>query len=279
MADRIGKTPLCWAAENGHDAVVKTLLAREDVNSNTADTYFCRTPLCWAAKNGHDAVVKTLLAREDVNPNTADTIYSLAPLLWAVKGGHAKVVKIFLERENVCIDSPDNENKTPLSMALSKGHNEIATMLQEAINGSTAITDNRDQAIISQSVGHGEECGAETQFGGGDLGPDITDLNGQKTHSSTYLDKREQILDYKDSDPSSNESHLTSIKHFSPPPPSPEFPLLVSPSATDTQPHNSESTPPIAVDRYLIISSFICLLAFLIYTFPSLLPSISSFNK
>ncbi|RPA98365.1 ankyrin, partial [Choiromyces venosus 120613-1] len=251
-----------------HDSVVKTLLAREDVNPTTPDKYG-QTPLFSAAKNGHGSVVKTLLAREDVNPNTLDTQY----------GGHAKVVKIFLERENVRIDSPDNKNKTPLSMALSKGHDEIATMLQEAINCSTARTDFEGQAAISQSVEGGEECGSEKQSGSGDLGPDIVYPHAQQAPSSTGLDEREQILDCQNYDPSCRESPLTSTKHFSPPSPSPELPLHVSPITTDTQPHNSRSALPIAIDRYLIVSSFICLLAFLIYTFPSLLSSISFFNK
>jgi ankyrin repeat protein len=57
--DTNGRTPLWWAAQYGHEAVVKQLLeAKADVESN--DTIYDRTPLSWAAQYGHEAVVKLL---------------------------------------------------------------------------------------------------------------------------------------------------------------------------------------------------------------------------
>jgi hypothetical protein len=60
------RTPLSWAAEKGHDTVVKQLLAHKDVDVNLVDKDG-RTPLLWAADKGHDAVVKQLLAHKDVD--------------------------------------------------------------------------------------------------------------------------------------------------------------------------------------------------------------------
>ena len=62
-----GRTPLYVAAENGHDAVVKLLLApgvglKLEANPNQAETKYGCTPLYMAAENGHEAVVKLLLA-------------------------------------------------------------------------------------------------------------------------------------------------------------------------------------------------------------------------
>lgn len=59
VGDDDGRTPLSWAAQSGHDAVVKLLLDK-GTELETKDSYD-QTPLSWAAQSGHDAVVKLLL--------------------------------------------------------------------------------------------------------------------------------------------------------------------------------------------------------------------------
>ena len=57
---RCGQTLLSWAAENGHEGIVKLLLEREDVNRNSSCNSD-RTLLAWAASNGCEGVVTLLL--------------------------------------------------------------------------------------------------------------------------------------------------------------------------------------------------------------------------
>jgi len=71
---------------------VKILLERDDVNPDSP-RYWGKTPLCLAAENGHEGVVKILLGRDDVNPNKADE-EGRTPLCWAIRGGHAGVAAL-----------------------------------------------------------------------------------------------------------------------------------------------------------------------------------------
>jgi len=69
--DSTDQTPLLWAAENGHEAVVKLLLARHGVNPDSK-TYMGRTPLMRAAEKGYKGAIKLLLAGDGVDPDSKD---------------------------------------------------------------------------------------------------------------------------------------------------------------------------------------------------------------
>ena len=62
LKDSYSRTPLSWAAENGHEVVVKLLLEK-GAELETKDKKYGRTPLSRAAENGYEAVVKLLLEK------------------------------------------------------------------------------------------------------------------------------------------------------------------------------------------------------------------------
>jgi len=117
--------------QRGYEGVVKTPLDREGVNPDHEDTEYDRTPLLWAAKNGREGVVKMLLDREGVNPNQTDRRYGQTPLSWAAVYWHERVVKMLLGRKDILTAIRDNNKRTPLSLALSQGHDRIAKILSE----------------------------------------------------------------------------------------------------------------------------------------------------
>jgi ankyrin repeat protein len=64
-----GRTPLSWAAEKGHEAMVKLLLETGQIDINFKDRKG-PTPLWWATESGHEAVVKLLLETGQVDVNS-----------------------------------------------------------------------------------------------------------------------------------------------------------------------------------------------------------------
>ncbi|KAF8421774.1 hypothetical protein EV426DRAFT_188073 [Tirmania nivea] len=92
LHDDTGRSPLSWAAENGHEDVMWLLLERNDVDVNAKDKEYGRSTLSWAAQNGHEAVVRLLLERNDVDVNAKDDTYDQTPLTWAVEKGHEAVI-------------------------------------------------------------------------------------------------------------------------------------------------------------------------------------------
>jgi len=95
----IGDTSLAWAARNGHEIVVKTLLGRADINPDKLGEDG-QTPLFQAARNEHEGIAKMLLGRDDVNPDGLDN-WGQTPLGRAAEYGHVGVVETLLRRDDV----------------------------------------------------------------------------------------------------------------------------------------------------------------------------------
>lgn len=125
--DSEGRTPLSWAAEDGHEEAVKLLLARDDIDADSK-SFANRTPLSYAADRGHQNVVQLLLSQHDVAADTRDT-GGRTPLLWAAIYRHEEVIKLLLARDDVAADSQNNEGRTSLSFAAGNGHEEVVKLL------------------------------------------------------------------------------------------------------------------------------------------------------
>ena len=207
-----------------------------------------------------------------------DTEYGRTPLAWAALSGYGGVLKALLEQD-VCTSTLDNINQSPLSLALSKGHDEVIRILRG--NANSCSTGHGGQAPLPppplppsplpSSAEDADGRAVDIQSRSHVLNTDITDLTTAPTLSSANLDERDGVFDPEGPLPKSADSDLSSTEPPMLPPPISSRLLKSSspPGKSDNHPHNTRSTPSLALDRYFLIASFICLLAFLVYILPS----------
>jgi hypothetical protein len=91
--DRLGRTPLVYAAERGHTAVVESLI-EAGACVRTRD-HMGATPLHWAALRGHGDIISLLLnngAQADAEVKGGGT-----PLAWAIEGDSRSSAELLLE--------------------------------------------------------------------------------------------------------------------------------------------------------------------------------------
>lgn len=124
--DHDGWTPLLRAAANGHDKFVQQFVNTNAVDVNVQDPVYLQSPLSWATERGHEAVVRRLLAHSDVDSDLED-VNGQTPLSWAEEKGHCRIVLELLNYSN--LDSRDKGCRTPLFWAAEKCHAEIVQLL------------------------------------------------------------------------------------------------------------------------------------------------------
>jgi ankyrin repeat protein len=125
--DFCGRTPLSWAAEIGHEAIVKLLLAINSVDPDSRDNDG-QTPLSWAAQQGHEVIVKLLLLTNGVDPNSKDRS-GFTPLVQAAMAGQENIVKLLLMMDSIDINAKDSCGETPLLRAVIEGQEDIVKLL------------------------------------------------------------------------------------------------------------------------------------------------------
>ncbi|RYP55838.1 hypothetical protein DL771_012305 [Monosporascus sp. 5C6A] len=154
--DESGRTPLSYAAEMGHEAIVKLLLATGKVDINTKDNNGW-TPLFYAAKEGYEAVIKLLLATGKVDIDTKG-INGQTPLSYAAGTRHEAVVKLLLATGKVDIDTKDNGGWTPLSYASVSGYEAIVKLLLATGKVDIDTKSYYGRTPLLYAVKHGHEA-------------------------------------------------------------------------------------------------------------------------
>jgi len=177
--DSSGRTPLLWAAERGHQAAVKLLLATGKADVDAKDTLYGQTPLSWAAGNGHQAIAKLLLATGKAEVDTKD-MYGQTPLSLAAKKGHKATIRLLLAMGKANVNAKDNRGRTPLSWAAEKGHKAAIKLLLATGKADINAKDNSGRTPLSWASGNGHTAAIERLLAPGKADVDVKDsLYGQ----------------------------------------------------------------------------------------------------
>lgn len=125
MPDSEGRTPLSYAAANGHTLTVSSLL-HSKVFVDVAD-FKRRTPLLWAAAYGHIVTCRLLLLH-NADPNSQD-VDGKTPLIYACINGHAELAAQLLDWNDTSPVLKDYNYSSPLLYAAANGHDAIVEIL------------------------------------------------------------------------------------------------------------------------------------------------------
>jgi len=124
-----GHDPLHDAVSAGRTQEVRELIRAGPELVNERDR-FGRTPLHWAAQEGHAEIAEYLIAegaRIDVKDKPP---LGCTPLHVAVGCGQETVVRVLLD-DGASLDVRDEQGRTPLDTAIQNGREEIAEMLRQ----------------------------------------------------------------------------------------------------------------------------------------------------
>ncbi|RHZ58705.1 hypothetical protein CDV55_106519 [Aspergillus turcosus] len=160
-----GRTALSFAAENGSEHKVRSLLKKNASDFATASDFAkitgCDRPLTYAAKNHHLQVVLLLLQQTKGVDLADDSLRSA--VTYAVAFGDAQFLKLIREQGN--LDQTDMFGDTALHRAARRGHLhgarldardvDHATVLHLAFMGET-------EGMVASEPPHGTEPSLET---------------------------------------------------------------------------------------------------------------------
>lgn len=119
--DKIGRTPLSFAAQNGYEEVVRLLLNNPRVGARSKDI-LGRTPLLFAITENRSEVVRLLTTNTRGNPIPDAALHNDQLLAFTAADGDDESVSAILAKEAVNLNCENCDKRTPLSPAAENGY-------------------------------------------------------------------------------------------------------------------------------------------------------------
>eukprot|EP00948_MAST-09A_sp_MAST-9A-sp1_P001906 g1906.t1 len=149
-----GKTPLIHACSKGDDKTVDLLLKAipekgiPGASREHHEKHFGWTPLIFAARGGHVKITKRLI-NNHVDLENRDSHDGWTALFHSVKM-HCNEVLQSLITSGANVDIVDNENRTPLMIAVQLGFNDTLNILLDSF--VTSFDDDADEDDIQEAI-------------------------------------------------------------------------------------------------------------------------------
>ncbi len=135
------------ASRHGHLSIVRLLLEHSDPDGRGCTD---RTPLSYAAQKGHTAVAKLLLAEPRVDPNARDS-HGRTALSYAATHGNEAIMSLLLGHSSDP-NSEDDDGRTPLSYAVEAGNVAAVRMLLGKVAVDPTYRDKKGMDLLGYAV-------------------------------------------------------------------------------------------------------------------------------
>ncbi|KAL9565307.1 hypothetical protein ACKAV7_010667 [Fusarium commune] len=144
-----GEKLLLSAAKYGHIHVVRVLMEARKTNANPKDDWGW-TPLMWAINYRHSAVIKLLL-EHNLDDNIRDKT-GMTPIHFATRYGQFEIAKLILQTGRADVSIPDLAGLTTLDLALSLTRDDTAQLILETVNDKNVSRVKYQESGISRFV-------------------------------------------------------------------------------------------------------------------------------